>query len=117
LLLDILAYDAYYHGWYASYVANEVFLHTAQIRNSVVAAARQVGYVPRSAAGAMALVDITVGGLSPDEGAILLPKYSPINTQVAGRTYTFYTINDHSVRADGNSTAVFREVETYEGTL
>ncbi len=116
ILIDALAYDAYFHGWYVNFAVNEAFLPTAQIRNSVVAAARQVGYIPRSAAGALAVVDITVGGLSSVEGAIVLPKYSPFNTTVSGNTYTFYTVTDQSIRADGNSTVRFSEVELYEGT-
>lgn len=116
VLLDVLAFDAYYHGWYVNFAVNETFLHTAQIRNSVVAAARQVGYIPRSAAGAVAVVDVTVNGLSTSEGAILLPKFTPFTTTVSGNTYTFYTVSDYSLRADGNSSIRFSDVELYEGT-
>lgn len=76
LLIDILAYDAYYHGWYTNFAINEVFLQTAQLRNSVVAAAKQVGYIPRSVTGSRAEVNITVGDIDPSEGTLLLPKYT-----------------------------------------
>ena len=60
ILIDVLAFDAYYHGWYTNFAVNEAFLQTAQLRNSVVSAARQVGYVPRSVSSSIALTNITV---------------------------------------------------------
>lgn len=117
LLVDLLAYDAYYHGWYTNFAVNETFLQTAQVRNSVVAAARQVGYIPRSTSGALALVNITVGSVNPGEGAITLNRYSPFVTTVAGQTFTFYTIDDQSQFVNGASSLVFSGIELYEGTL
>lgn len=94
LLLDILAYDAYYHGWYTNFAVNEVFLQTAQLRSSVVAAARQVGYIPRSTTGSTAEVNITIGNIDPLEGVVTLPKYSKFVSTISGETFTFYTLDD-----------------------
>lgn len=116
LLVDVLAYDAYYHGWYTNFAVNETFLQTAQIRNSVVAAARQVGYVPRSTAGAVAIVDATVGSVNAGEGSITISKFTPFNTTVAGQTYTFYNIQDYSQYVNSQSSLVFSGMELYEGT-
>ncbi len=117
LLVDILAYDAYYHGWYTNFAVNESFLQTAQIRNSVVAAARHLGYTPRSTTGALALVDVTVGSVNTAEGSIAISKYTPFTTTVSGQTYTFYTISDSSQYVNGASSVTFSELELYEGTL
>lgn len=116
MLIDVLAYDAYYHGWYTNFAVNEAFLHTAQIRNSVVAAARQIGYVPRSTTGAVALVDVTVNSLVSGEGSITIPKYTPFATTVSGQSYNFYTIQDYSMYVNGASSVVFSGMELYEGT-
>ncbi len=116
LLIDVLAYDAYYHGWYTNFAVNETFLHTAQIRNSVVAAARQIGYVPRSTASALVVADVTVGNVNTSEGSITLPKYTPVTSSLSGNTYTFYTTADYSEFVNGASNVVFTEVELYEGT-
>lgn len=116
-LLDILAYDAYYHGWYTNFAVNESFLQTAQVRNSVVAAARQVGYVPRSATAAVAVVDVTVQSVNSADGAITIPRYTRFESTLAGNTYNFYTIRDYSARVENNATTVsFPSVEIYEGT-
>jgi len=116
VLLDVLAYDAYYHGWYANFTVNESFLQTAQLRNSVVAAARQVGYVPRSVTGAVALADITVAGVNTADATITVSKHSPFTSVVSGNTYTFYTIDDYVTTVNNANTVVLTGVELYEGT-
>lgn len=115
-LIDVLAYDAYYHGWYTNFAVNEVFLQTAQIRNSVVSAARQVGYIPRSVSSAVAEVDVTVSGLAADEGVVNLPRYTPFTTTTTAGSLTFYTVTPATLTATSTATAVtFSNVELYEG--
>ena len=117
VLLDILAYDAYYHGWYTNFAVNEVFLQTAQVRNSVVAAAKQVGYIPRSVTGSTAEVDVTVKNVSPSEGTLLLPKYASFQSNVSGTLFTFYTLDDTLIYPNGNTNVTFTGVQLREGTL
>lgn len=117
LFIDILAYDAYYHGWYTNFAVNEVFLQTAQIRNSVVAAAKQVGYIPRSVTGSTAEVDVTIGNVSASEAILTLPQYSLFNSVVAGKTFTFYTLNDTVVYPNGRTNVTMQGVQLREGTL
>lgn len=115
-LIDVLAYDAYYHGWYTNFAMNEVFLQTAQIRNSVVSAARQVGYIPRSVSSAVAEVDVTVNGLASDEGIVNLPRYTPFKATTDAGELTFYTITASSaVKSSQESAVTFPSIELYEG--
>ena len=117
LLVDVLAYDAYYHGWYTNFAVNEVFLQTAQIRNSVVSAAKQVGYIPRSVTGSRAEVDVTIGGVSAGEGSLLLAKYTKFRSNAAGTLFDFYTMDDTLVYPHANTTITMKGVELREGTL
>lgn len=117
LLLDILAYDAYYHGWYTNFAINEVFLQTAQIRNSVVAAAKQVGYIPRSVTGSTAEVDVTIGNVAASEAILTLPRYAQFTSNVAGETFTFYAMKDTVVYPNGANNVVLQGVSLREGTL
>jgi hypothetical protein len=48
-LLDVLAYNTHYNAVYANVLANEMFLDSADLRNSIVSHAKHVGYTPRSA--------------------------------------------------------------------
>ena len=46
ILLDLLAYNTHYLAYNANFVANEMFLDTAQLRSSVASLAKLVGYTP-----------------------------------------------------------------------
>jgi len=60
VLLDILAYNTHYNAYYANMIANEMFLDSATMRNSVVARAKHLGYLPRSARGSKSSVTLTL---------------------------------------------------------
>lgn len=58
IILDLLAYNTHYQAFYANMVANESFLDSAVIRNSVVSLAKHLDYVPRSKKAATLVVDV-----------------------------------------------------------
>ena len=60
ILLDILAYNTHYNAYYMNMIANESFLESAILRNSVVSHAKTYGYIPRSMAAPMSGLDFTV---------------------------------------------------------
>ena len=60
ILLDVLSYNTHYNAFYLNMIANEMFLDTASIRNSVVSRAKHLGYTPKSVLGAKAYVNIGV---------------------------------------------------------
>lgn len=62
IILDLLAYNTHYQAFYANMVANESFLDSAIIRNSVVSLAKHLDYVPRSKKAATLVVDIYFSG-------------------------------------------------------
>ena len=47
-LIDVLAYNTHYMGYYLNMVANEMFIDTALTRGAVVSHAKLLGYTPRS---------------------------------------------------------------------
>ena len=60
VLLDLLSYNTHYNAYIANMLANEMFLDSAVKRESAVSIARHLGFVPRSARGAVATVNFTV---------------------------------------------------------
>ena len=60
VLLNVLAYNTHYNAYYANMIMNESFLDSAIKRSSVVSRAKSLGYTPRSARSATAIVDIVV---------------------------------------------------------
>jgi hypothetical protein len=68
-LVDLMAYTTHYNAFNANMALNESFLDTAQLRSSVVSHAKLLGYTPRSALAARAMVDIEVYNPFPEENA------------------------------------------------
>ena len=48
VLLDVLAYNTYYNSIYLNHVATEMFLDSAQVRDSVYSHAKKLNYLPTS---------------------------------------------------------------------
>ena len=59
ILMELLASNTQHLAWYANMVANEMFLDTAVIRESVVSRAKHLNYTPRSRRSARVNVKIT----------------------------------------------------------
>ena len=117
VLLDVLAYNTHYNAYYTNMIANESFLDTALLRNSVVSHAKKLGYTPRSVSAAMAVIDLTVNSGNSTPGFLTLPKgYIFLSDEVDGRSYSFVTLENHSVSKSGNN-FVFPSIPIYEGTL
>ena len=60
ILLDILAYNTHYNAYYLNMVANESFLDTALLRDSVVSHAKSLGYVPYSRRAPVATINFNI---------------------------------------------------------
>ena len=56
VLLDVLAYNTHYNALYNNMAINEMFLDSARKRNNIVSLAKMLGYSPRSATSAKAIV-------------------------------------------------------------
>jgi hypothetical protein len=77
VLLDILAYNTHYMAFYNNMVANEMFLDTAILRDSVVSHAKMLGYTPISAKAARATVDLQLNRADGDTRTyVTLPKFT-----------------------------------------
>lgn len=48
IILDLLSYNTHYQAFYANMAANESFLDSAVLRESVVSLAKHLNYTPRS---------------------------------------------------------------------
>jgi len=91
VLLDVLAYNTHYNSFYLNMIGNEMFLDTAQQRDSVVSRAKELGYTPVSSIGASAEVTVKFTGISSEFTQVTVPKNSKFSTTVDDVTYTFVT--------------------------
>jgi len=115
ILLDVLAYNTHYNAYYLNMVANESFMESAVLRNSVVSHAKSLGYTPRSAIAPRAVVTVTIETGSIDAGSLTIPKgYSFLSNQIDNQSYTFVTMESYTASKVGTS-FTFNDVIIYEG--
>ena len=116
VLLDVLAYNTYMNNFYLNMVGSELFLDTAQLKESAVSHAKELNYLPRSKTSAEAVVNITIntGLASPDN--IVIPKNYKFTTTVDNTTYNFLVGEDVIVTSN-NGTYASSNTTIYEGNL
>jgi len=112
-LLDVLSYNTHYNAFYINMLANEMFLDTAQQRDSVVSRAKELGYLPVSASGASANVTLTFTGVAATVGTFTISANSKFTTTIDDIGYTFVTDKDFIVV--NNSDAFIKEINIIEG--
>ncbi len=114
VLLDVLAYNTHYNAFYANMVANEMFLDSATLRDSVVARAKHLGYLPRSTKGSKAAVTLTI---TPTDAPsfINIPKNTQLQGEKEGVTYIWCTQNSHSVNINANGVYTVAGVTLTQG--
>lgn len=112
-LIDVMAYNSYLNSYYLNMVASEMFLDTAQLRDSVVSHGKELNYTPRSFRSSQAEVSFVVTPIT-SMGSLLVPKNTTFTTRVGSNTYTFSTDENQVVPA--NTDGKFYVTSTiYEG--
>lgn len=121
ILLDILAYNTTYMGFYANMLANEAYIDTAVKRSSVVSLAKHLGYTTKSAQGATALVTIEAivpSNVTPPSG-ITMPAYSVFGSGGfnSNASFTFFNTEEMIATADNNGRFIYNNVQLKEGSI
>ena len=114
VLLDVLAYNTFQNNFYTNMAFSEMFIDSAQLKDSVASHAKELNYVPRSRRSARAVIDVS---LSVNDGAksVVIPRNTRFTAKCRNRTFSFYS--DESVTVypeDGIYT--YRGLDVYEGT-
>ena len=116
VLLDILSYNTYLNSFYLNMVGNEMFLDTAQLRDSVVSHAKELNYLPKSFTSSTANVTITITTSDPNKRSVVIPRGAPFVTKVGSTNYTF-TTDENFVISSSNTTFVAQNITLYEGNI
>jgi hypothetical protein len=117
VLLDILAYNTHYNAYYLNMVANESFMDTALLRDSVVSHAKTLGYVPYSTKAPIATINFLVQSSSSSLANLTLPAgFSFLSNQIDNKVYNFVVLEDTLVTKANNS-YYFENLDIYEGQL
>ena len=119
VLLDLLAYNTFQNNFYLNMIGNEMFLDSAQLRDSVVSHAKELNYVPQSFKSAQAKVNISVSSLQTSKRSLVIPKGFSFSSRILNKNYTFtvpenivisnYTLTDNGTRIvfNGNDITLF----------
>lgn len=113
VLLDLLAYNTHYNSYYLNMVANEMFMDTALLRESVVSHAKLLNYTPRSASAPTATINIISTGQT--QASVSIPKFTRFQSEaIDGTNYIFVTKDIYTSSAVSN-TVTFTDVELIQG--
>jgi hypothetical protein len=99
VLLDILSYNTFHNAFYLNMVGNEMFLDSAQLRDSVVSHAKELNYVPQSFRSAQANVNISIQSTDTTKRSIVIPKGTTFTSRSLDKNYTF-SIADNVVLSE-----------------
>jgi len=105
VILDVLAYNTHYMGFYANLLANEMFLDSASLRDSVVSHVKHLNVIPNSVTAPSALLDMT---FSPSNSptSLTIAKDTKFTTSISGVSYTFTTTEAKIIYPVGSSYSV-----------
>lgn len=115
VLLDVLTYNSYLNSFYLNMVASEMFLDTAQLRDSVVSHAKELNYLPRSFRSAYANVNIEI---TPDTTAtsVVIPAKTSFTARIGSNTFNFSTPSALTITTSNNGVFTAENVSIYEGS-
>lgn len=115
VLLDILAYNTHYMGWFQNMLANEMFLDSAKLRANVVSIAKHLAYVPRSIRAARATMSVTITPpINDTQATAVIERFTKFTARVGDNVYEFLTTKAYTAnKADG--AFVFPEIEVIQG--
>jgi hypothetical protein len=115
VLINLLAYNTHYNAYYLNMVANESFLDTALLRDSVVSHAKTLGYVPYSKTSSTAVINLTVETNSSTIDTVTLPKgFVLLSNTIDNENYNFNVMADTTVTKSGTK-YFFENLEIKEG--
>lgn len=124
VILDLLAYNTHYNGFYINYAINETFLRSADSRRNVVRHAESFNYTPKSMTAATTYVDIEIvvpestlinafGG--SNYGIVQLGQHTRFTTTLDGTQYTFVNTEPVTLTQIDSETFTAERVEIRQG--
>jgi len=115
VLINLLAYNTHYNAYYLNMIANESFLDTALLRDSVVSHAKTLGYIPYSKNAASASVNAVIDSGTTVIDTLTLPKgFRFLSETIDNISYIFNVMADTTVTKSGTK-YYFEDLEIKEG--
>jgi len=124
-LLDVLAHNTHFNGLIANLATNESFIHTAQLRSSLVSHAESLGYDIRSKTSSQVTFDTTLNltGISGRAQTYTLPIGTTFSGTNEEGSHVFVTRETYTASDDGTGLYTFKDLDgnsgvtAFEGTI
>jgi hypothetical protein len=113
VLLDVLSYNTFQNNFYNNMAISEMFLDSAQLRESIVSHSKELNYLPRSKTSARAVVDVTLNTFG-NPPFVVIPERTKITAICGNDTFTFYNEKSETV-FPSNGQYIFRNLDIFEG--
>lgn len=98
-LLNILAYNSHYTGFYIKLVLNEAFADTAQTREALISHAKKQGYIVKGKTASYASVSVEVLDADSELKFITLKNGTTFNSSSTSENKTvFHNLTDYTIK-------------------
>lgn len=114
VLLDILTYNTHLNAFYLNMVASEMFVDSAQLRNSIISIAKSLNYTPRSTKSSRAVLNLRFAQSGLQRFSI--PENTRFTAKNSRGTYQFLTA-ESSVLFPSDGFFYANNLSVYEGSL
>jgi hypothetical protein len=115
VLLDVMSYNTYLNAFYMNMIGNEMFLDSAQLRDSVVSHAKELNYVPASFKSAEAKLFLKIQASSETKRNITIARGTIFSTRVGTNNFTFST--DENIVVTSANSLFTTTITVYEGDI
>jgi len=118
VLMDLLAYNTFLNGFYLNMIASEMFLDSAQLRDSVISHAKELNYIPRSFRSSRAEIDLFVYPSTNNVLNVTIPKGTSFSSRNGSNVFSFVT-QENIVITDKNANGAFftQKLPIFEGFI
>ncbi len=113
VLLDVLAYNTFQNNFYTNMAFAEMFLDSAQLRESVVSHAKEINYIPRSRASAKAVVNVSLN-VADAPAFVNIPAKTQFKAVCGSETFNFYNSEAMTIYPYNNRYVAYG-LEIFEG--
>jgi hypothetical protein len=115
VLLDVLAYNTHYMGYYANMAVNEMFMDSSSLRESVVSHAKHLNVIPNSVTAAKASLNMTFTPTGSPT-SLTIAKNTKFTSSINGVGYSFVTTETKSIIPINNVYSI-SSLSVKEGTI
>jgi hypothetical protein len=115
-MLDVLSYNSYMNAFYLNMIGSEMFLDTAQLKDSAISHAKELNYFPRSRTSAKALVTFTINTGADTPATVIIPENYMVRAKI-DQTYLDFSTDEDIIVYNVNGSYSSGPVYIYEGKI